>query len=309
MQKRQFLGAFYVNKNQWKKPREFAILIYMKMLGKDGLKALIKLLETESDAYGPVLKKALAEAIKANPAQVQLVMEEEFKTSAPRAVLNTLEEICWEDLAAALARFSAKINPDLEEGLTLISKFTTPVTARGDVAAPLDQMAADLRPALINAKNYSEIAAILGHYFFHLQGITALQTNMDIKDISFARFLHKKRGSSLCVACLYVCLGQRYGIDASLVDVAGRILVYLRDYTNRESLFLDPLDNGKILSEEDCRCYIRTRHMEWNDEFLTPLSSRAIVRRFIANMIYVLNRVRDERRLRYLRNYLEIIKS
>ena len=281
----------------------------MQTLGKNGLKALIKLLETESDNYGPVLKKALADAIKNNPSQVQRVMEEEFQTSVPHAVLNTLEEICWEDLAKALARFSAKINPDLEEGLTLLSKFTSPVTARGDIAAPLDQMAADLRPVLINANNYTEIAAVLGHYFFHIQHIAALQTNLDIKDTSFARLLHKKRGSSLCVACLYVCFGQRYGIDASIIDLAGRILVHLRGYTRPESLFIDPLDNGKILTEEDCRRYIHARHIEWNDEFLAPLSSRTIVRRFIANMIYVLNKVRDERRLRYLRHYLEIIKG
>lgn len=281
----------------------------MKILGNEGLKALIKLLETESDTYGPVLKGALADAIKANPMQVQQVMEEEFKTSAPRAVLNTLEEICWEDLASALARFSAKINPDLEEGLALLSKFTTPTTARGDIAAPLDQMASDLRPVLLNAKNYTEIATVLGHYFFHIQAITALQTNTDIKDISFARFLHKKSGSSLCVACLYVCLGQRYGIDASVVDLAGRVLVHMRDFSRKQSLFIDPLDNGKILTEDDCRHYIRTRQLAWNEDFLAPLSSRQIIRRFIANMIYVLNKVRDERRLKYLRGYLEIIKA
>ena len=83
----------------------------------------------------------------------------------------------------------------------------------------------------------------------------------------------------------------------------------MQGYTHRESLFIDPLDNGKILTEDDCRRYIRARYIEWNDEFLAPLSSRAIVRRFIANMIYVLNKVRDERRLNYLRHYLDIIKG
>jgi hypothetical protein len=281
----------------------------MQTLGNDGLKALIKLLETETENYGPVLKSALAAAIKNNPEQVQRVMEEEFKTSAPRAVLHTLEEICWEDLSAALARFAAKINPDLEEGLTLLSKFTSPTAARGDVSAPLDQMAAELRPALLNAKNYGEIAAVLGHYFFRIRGMVALQTHVDVKDISFARFLRKKRGSSLCVACLYACLGQRYGIDVNLVDLAGRILVHMRDYALSESLFIDPLDNGKMLTEEDCRRYIRARHIEWNNDFLSPLSSRTIVRRFIANMIYVLNKMRDDGGWKYLREYLEIIKG
>ncbi len=281
----------------------------MQTLGNDGIKALIKLLETESEAYGPVLKQALADAIKQNPAQVQHVMEEEYQTSAPRAVLNTLEEICWEDLATALARFAAKINPDLEEGLALLSKFTSPTTARGDISAPLDQMAAHLRPALLNANTYAEIAAVLGHYFFHVQGFTALPANTDVKDLSFSRFLRKKRGSSLCVACLYVCIGQRYGMDISPVDVAGRVLVHMYSQARGESLLIDPLDNGKILTEEECLRYIRSRQIEWNNDFLAPLSSRMLVRRFIANMIYVLNKLRDERRLKYLRNYLEIIQG
>lgn len=282
---------------------------YMEIQGNDRLKALIKLLETESETYGPVLKRELAAAIKSDPARVQTVIQQEFQTSAPLPVLHTLEEICWEDLAAALARFAAKINPDLEEGLALLSKFTSPACARGAITAPLDEMARELRPVLLNAKNHAEIAGILSHYFFRVKGFQTLPANLDVKDISFARFLRKKRGSSLCAACLYAAVGQRYGLDVNLVDLAGRILVHLRGLSRRESLFIDPLDNGKLLTEENCRQYIRARQIEWNDEFLTPLSSRLIIRRFIANMIFVLNKLRDERRLKYLREYLEIIKG
>lgn len=275
----------------------------------DRVKALIRLLQTESDAYGPVLKRELAAAIKADPVRVQSVILEEFKTAAPLPVVHTLEEICWEDLAAALARFAAKINPDLEEGLALLSKFTSPALSRKEVSVPLDTLARELRPALLNAKNHAEIAGILSHYFFRVKGFQTLPSNLDVKDISFARFLRKKRGSSLCAACLYIAIGQRYGLDVNLIDLAGRILVCLRGLSDRESLFIDPLDDGKLLTQEDCRQYIRARQIDWNDDFLSPLSSRLIIRRFIANMIYVLNKLRDERRLKYLREYLEIIKN
>lgn len=277
--------------------------------GNDRVKALIKLLQTESDDYGPVLKRELAAAIKADPVRVQTALLEEFKTSAPLTVVHTLEEICWEDLASSLARFAAKINPDLEEGLTLISKFTSPSASRKDLDARLDEMARELRPALLNAKNHTEIAGILSHYFFSVREFQTLTVNLDVKDISFFRFLRKKRGSSLCAACLYVTIGQRYGLDVNLVDLAGRILVHLRGLSCRESLFIDPLDNGKLLSQEDCHNYIHARQIEWTDDFLSPLSSRLIVRRFISNMIYVLNKLRDERRLKFLREYLEIIKN
>ena len=53
----------------------------MQTLENAKLKALIKLLETESETYGPVLKGALAAAIKENPLQVQSFIEEEFKTA------------------------------------------------------------------------------------------------------------------------------------------------------------------------------------------------------------------------------------
>ena len=87
----------------------------MHTLENAKLKALIKLLETESETYGPVLKGELAAAIKENPLQVQSFIEEEFKTSAPRPVLDALEEICWEDLATALTKFCPACGANTQE--------------------------------------------------------------------------------------------------------------------------------------------------------------------------------------------------
>ena len=273
------------------------------------LKALFKLMETETDEYGPLLKQALASAIKANPDEVQRTLAEEFATTAPRNVMRMLEEICWDDLAQALSAFNAKINPDLEDGLMLLAKFTSPTTARGDINEPLDAMARELRPALLNATDYPEIIGLLGHFIFNLRGFHTLPAVTDIKDLSFTRFLATKNGSVLEMICLYLCLGQRFGLEMDAVDMAGRLLVHVRDTQNQTSFLIDPLDNGKLLSEEDCRQYVLARGLEDEQDLFIPLSSRLLVRRFIANMIYILNKLHDERRLKYLRNYLEIIKA
>lgn len=281
----------------------------MQTQDKARLKALFKLLETETAQYGPLLKQALAVAIAQDPAQVQQLLEEEFSTSAPMGIVQTLEEICWEDLEKAFASFAAKINPDLEEGLMLLAKFTSPTTARGDLAAPLDEMATALRPALVNATGYTEIIELLGRFIFNLRGFKVLPTITNIQDLSFPHFLQTKTGSGLEMACLYNCLGQRFGLETDIVDMTGRLLVHVRDNTYQVSFLVDPLDNGKLISEDMCRHYIRSRGLENEEELFTPLSSRLVVRRFIANMIYVLHKIHDERRLKYLRNYLEIIKN
>ena len=273
------------------------------------LKALFKLMETETDQYGPLLKQALASAIRANPDEVQRTLQEEFRTAAPRNVLHMLEEICWEDLTQALAAFNAKINPDLDEGLLLLAKFTSPTSARGAIAQPLQNMAQELRPALVNAVDYSEIIRILSHYIFEMSGFEVISTITDVQILSFPRFLKTRKGSALCLACLYICLGQHFGLEMDVVDLAGKLLVHLRDPQHATSFLIDPLDKGKALREEDCRKYIQARGFAEEPNLFTPLSSRLIIRRFIANMIFVLNKIHDERRLKFLRSYLEIMKS
>lgn len=281
----------------------------MKILGTDQLKALLKLIETETDEYTDMLRPDLAAAIKADPARVQQAIDSTFSTSLPPKVRHTLEEICWGNLSEQVSAFAGKINPDLEEGLWILALFASPAAKRGEITQKLDHIAQDMRPILLNAKNLHEIADLMGKYFFSTLHFVTLPANLDIKDISFGRFLIKKRGSSLCTACLYQTIAQRFGLESGLVDLAGRILVCMQDTPKKQILFIDPLDNGKILTEQDCKDYILAREIKWNDEFLSPLSSRTIIRRFIANMIYVLNKLRDERRLKYLRTYLEIIKN
>jgi len=281
----------------------------MHTISQEQIRALFKLLETESVQHRPILKQALSAAIKTNPVLVQQVLEQDFSQSAPGTIIHTLEEICWEDLAIALSHFAAKINPDLEEGLSLVAKFTSPTTARGKITPELDKMALDLRPVLLNTKTLREAAQAIGHYIFEIQKFTTLPNAKHIRDLTFPSFLQKKQGSNLCIACLYMCIGQRYGMETEIVDLAGRILVQIHDKPHNDCFVIDPLDNGKILSLEDCRSYLKSRNLPWEETNFSILSSRLIIRRFLANMIYLLNKVQDVRRLTVLREYLEIIKN
>ena len=281
----------------------------MKTLGPEQLKALLKLIETESDEYTELLRPELAAAVKDNPARAHHALDSALNLSVPSKVRHTLEEICWDNLSEQMAAFAGKINPDLEEGLWILARFVSPAATRGEITHNLDNLAQQMRAALLNTTDLSGAAEVLSKYFFSSWRFVVLPANLDIKDISFGRFLVKRRGSSLCMACLYQTIAQRYGLECNLVDLAGRILVHLQAHSTEQNLFIDPLDKGKILSVQDCKDYILSREIKWNENFFAPLSSRTIIRRFIANMIYVLNKLRDERRLKYLRNYLEIIKN
>lgn len=279
----------------------------MQEISYDQIRALFKLLEKPDMQDRLFLKQALSSAIKTNPAKVQQVLEEDFAESAPRGIVDLLEEICWEDLAGSFTSFVAKINPDLEEGLSLVAKFTSPTMARGKITEPLDAMAFELRSALLNAQNYREMIADMTHYIFDMRRFKTLPSAKNINDLSFSHFLQRKQGAALCMACLYACLGQRYGLNMEVADMSGWTVVLCKDEAHQDTFVVDPFNSGKVLSLEDCRSYMQLRRLPWNTNTITVLSSRQVVRRLLAQMIFLLNKVNDERRLSYLRNYLDIL--
>ena len=272
------------------------------------LRALIKLLQTEHGPYATLLKEELASAVRTAPEEVERVMTEEKNTSAPQTVLQTLEEICWEELSEEFALFSAKINPNLEEGLALLSRFTAPTAALEDLTHKLDEHGEVLAPAVEYVRQDArESVQLFNRYFFTLKSFAVLPTVNDVRDLSFMRFLHTGKGSVLCMAGLYVCLAQRCGLDMQIIDLAGRILLLVKDGANDDSFIVDPLDNGKIVQTQDCKDYVLARALSWNNNLFTPLSSRAVIRRFIANMIYVLRKQHNDHPLPYLRRYMETL--
>ena len=279
----------------------------MSMDSANRIKALIKLLETGQGQYTPLLKEELARAVRTNPDEVARVMTEEGNSSAPQTILRALEEICWEDLTAQFAAWSAKINPELEEGLALLAKFTAPTATLADLTHSVDELALALRPAVLNANDVREIVRACSHYIFTARKFAVLPSVTDIRDLAFPHFLRTGKGSALCMACLYHTLGARYGLDTEILDVAGRILLAVKDEARNDAFIVDMENDGKILPRENCKDYAIARGMAWRESLLTPLSSRDVVRRFIANMIFMLRKLHDERPLVYLRGYLDTL--
>lgn len=273
------------------------------------IKALIELLDGETGPRSELLRQELARVMKEQPQTLHQVIEQDFHSSVPATLVNAMEEVCWDELAAACERFAAKINPDLEEALAIETRFVNPAFVRADIAAELDALALTLRPLLANCTGPADICGTLSRFFFRVQGFRVLHAAKDIKDVSFGRFLQKKQGSALCAASLYAALAARFGLEAGVTDMAGRVLACFAPQRGEEPVFADPSDGGKLLSLSDCKDYIFARNLEWSDSFAIPLSSRAVLRRFLGNMIFILNKLRDERRLSYLRRYMDILKN
>ena len=281
----------------------------MQIIPPAQIKALIELLGHETGDRATLLREELAHIIKTQPEQLQQVIEKDFNSVIPVAFAHALQEIFWQELDTHLAQFAQAKTPNLEEGLTWVTRFVNPAVHSTEIPQEISQLIPPLQVAVNTCLTAKDILQTFGHFFFEQQAILAMPAVRDISEISFGRFLQKKRGSALCAATLYIVCARRLGIQAELVDMAGRILVSCKTPFETTALFADPLNKGSVLTLQDCKQYIATRNLEWSDSFLLPLSDTAIIRRFFGNMIFILNKLRDERRLVHVRRYMDVLNS
>ena len=281
----------------------------MQRAEKNQVKALIDLINRETGPQAALLRGELARIMQENPSVLHDIIEKDFHSAVPASLVHAMEEACWDSLQKNVHLFAQKINPNLEEGLAIVTRFVNPAVALEEISQDLDTLARSLRPLLLNCNGTAEVLDIMSRFFFRVQGFTILPSTKDIKEVSFGRFLEKKSGSALCLSCLYALCAERFGLDGGVVDLAGRLLAVIFPTDGSEPVFVDPLAQGKQLLLQDCKEYIDSRNLQWSENFITPLSSHTLMRRFLGNMIFILNKLRDERRLAYLRRYMDILNN
>ncbi|WP_428898051.1 Regulator of sirC expression [Parelusimicrobium proximum] len=272
------------------------------------IRALIQLITKENDETREELKKELSNAILFHPDEVRSALEQ-HTGETPLFVKHAMEEIVWENLRKSFSVFATKINPDLEEGLMLISKFMDPALSEPEASRRLDEIALILRQDMINCIDVFEIAQAMQNTFFGKLRFTTVSAGLRPIDVSFYNLLKDGRGSATAISCLYALLGQRYSLDINIVNMHGRIMLHFIEPAYDSHFFADPLDKGKIISEEECRVYLADKGIHWSKDFLLPLNSKAVVKRALANLIYLYNKQKDDRRLNFLRDYISYLEN
>lgn len=281
----------------------------MKQMTTSHIKALIELLEKEKGSQAALLKEELAHIMQDQPHLLRQVIEQDFNASIPASLAQAMQETYWEELAEQLTHFQQKINPELEEALYLSTRFVNPAYSRAEITTQLDQLSHQLQPLLRNCTAVEEIARTMSHFLFSVQRYHVLLSARDIKELSLGHFLQNKRGAALCLCALYTVCAARFGLEAGIIDLAGRLLVRLQTPDSSAPIFIDPFNQGSLVTTADCKQYIFERNLEWNEAFLMTLPSRTLLRHIFSHMIFILNKLRDERRLAFLRRYMDILKD
>ena len=194
-------------------------------------------------------------------------------------------------------------NFDLEYAIWLFVRTKYPSAPVEAYRAQLDEWAGRLRPELPDAGSVEAKLKIINQYLFGTLGFKGnTEAYYDPQNSYLNRVMDRRRGIPISLCLLYLFLTHRLGLPVTGIGMPGHFLC--RYQTPREEFYIDAFHEGRLLTKLDCLKKLRDFGSDFDEAALSPISSRRILQRVVANLHLLhkeaRNRTETDRFQRYM---------
>ena len=158
----------------------------------------------------------------------------------------------------------------------------------------LDDFAATAQATAAGTDSYAMIGGIL-QTLFGDGGFRGNDRTYDEPANSLlASVIERRVGIPITLSIVLMEVSRRLGLPLEGVGLPGHFVVRFPDPTSR--LYIDPFHSGAILDTAGCVELVERiyhRRLTWREDFLAPLTTRAIVKRVLLNLKNSLSQTKD----------------
>ena len=175
---------------------------------------------------------------------------------------------------------------NLVHGALLIAKAAYPDLNESLYLERLDRMAAEVKIDMTAHSESEEIIMKLNDVLFEQEKLRGNRENYYDPDNSFLnRVLDRKTGIPITLSLIYIEVAGRLGLDVRGIGLPGHFITAL--YHPSGTIYIDPFNQGKILTVDKCLEIIRTHmgnafapDLHW----LQPISRKELLTRMLRNL-------------------------
>ena len=185
------------------------------------------------------------------------------------------------------AELMSQPDGDIDLGLAalLIAEEEYPELDRDRYLTQLDELGAALRSRLSADAAPGESVEALSQLLAWDHGFHGNQDDYyDPRNSFLNDVLDRRTGIPISLAVVYIQVGRRAGLELSGVGFPGHFLARLDD------VIFDPFNDGRILSEDDCRSVLARvagESTKFHKRYLEPLPTKHILARMLNNLKHI----------------------
>jgi len=271
------------------------------------VKSLINLLSDEDDSiYNTVRQHLMETGPEALPLlEDYLETEDSVLRERVKEVFESISGISFKELwRTYLAK--SKNDPDLEEGALTIAKFAYPQSDMRIYSDLLNFYATEFHSRLDPTVAPHEIAAAIGHFFSVEKGF--IGNERDYYDPA-NHFIHKvletKKGVPITLSVIYMLVLCRLNFPVKGIGLPGHFII--RYDFGVKSIFADPFNAGRILTEKECEGRVNQMGYSFKTEYLEPVTNKQILERMLRNLLLVYERQSESNKVQSIIECIDIL--
>ncbi len=255
------------------------------MPNENEIKAIFSLLKTES-AYKEKLTQSLAEFYRKDPKRVYCLAKEYYGTLPPEMIALFKRE--QDTLKNEIDRFLNLKNPDLLEGLVLISRSINPQKSREEILDLISVAREDFDKLIDSFCEVSQKAQVLQNFFFETMNFQIVNLSKNSALLDLPEIFKNQKTTPFVMAVIYLIFIYPYEVKGDIIEADNKIIVRLKDSFSFEPVYIDITNKGSFVSEGECDMYAAGNFIKWDSKALIPMTNRDIFKRLFANLTYTI---------------------
>lgn len=219
-------------------------------------------------------------------------------------ILRTMRE---REAHEAFAQFCATCGStaDLEAGCWLLARTRYPELNQAAYEVRLDELARELRERLTGRETPRATIEVCNRHLYQTLGFRGNKQDYYDPDNSYLnRVLDRRLGIPISLGALYLALARRLRLPLYGVNLPGHFVLMWRSHAAR--FLIDPFNEGRLVTEANCREHFDQMGVEFTSQSLAIASSRRILLRMCRNLraIYAAS---DETRAGQLDRFIALL--
>jgi regulator of sirC expression with transglutaminase-like and TPR domain len=192
---------------------------------------------------------------------------------------------------------------DLEQGAWLFAQTQYPLINIEAYQALLDGYTNELRDRLSSAAKPQDVLTIINQYLFTELAFTGNEENYyDPENSYLNRVMDRRTGNPINLCLFYILLARRLRLPVAGIGLPGHFIC--RYQASAAEIYLDPFNQGRILTKADCVQYLLNANCSLRDDYLTPVTPRRLLLRVCSNLHQVYQRLEQAVETMRLQRYL-----
>lgn len=281
----------------------------MATLPQSEIKAIVRLLKTKDESTSKLILEQLGTF------DVKLLRDIDKEISLDDKELKDnfikyLKKIKREQLKKELSKWAKSGFCDLEEGVFILASFENPLINFQEYSTIFDEWASVLSENIKKVKLPNDSTSIINevnHFLFMELGFKGNKSNYYDPANSFIdKVIERKTGNPILLSAVYLLLTKRTELPFKGVNMPSHFLVQYAD--SFDPIYVDPFNQGEIITRADCMERIKTLNLTWNENYLLEPTNKQTIARMIQNLINIYNEDGQIEKKEYFEEYVKVLK-